>query len=220
MEREVFGRTNRTFPQIWLSLNLPPGASEAELRAYVSRAASLATPIDISCAPALFGAMLPRGVGAPLIQNSRLDLEYANGSGQAADMIQAHLIETLSSLQRSFLDFYFLRSKVALEEAQISGALEGLESARQQGYVGFFGLYVDNFAGSVGNWQFHDAFDVVSVAETLLSEDQETLRRMAKQRRCGFLLRTNHLDQEGPRQDTMLLTIKNGTDLDRLEMPA
>jgi hypothetical protein len=179
----------------------------------MSVALASGAPVDISASPALFGGSLPPNSEATLIQNSSVDIERSVDSKHAADLLQAHLIETLSSIGRPYIDFYFLRSRVAFEEAQLAGLLEALEGARQEGHVRYFGLRIENFPASVGNWQFHDAFDVVSVPEELPAEERETIKRMSASRRAGYILRTKQLDSP---TDTVLLTVKSLDDLAQL----
>ena len=144
-------------------------------------------PIDISAGPAFWGAVMGGQDSEVLMQVSSVHHERATDAGHAADLVQAHLIETLSCLGRSHVDFYFLRSRIALEEAQIAGALEAMEAARQEGHIGFFGLYAEGHeVASLANWQFHDAFEVVSIEPPSTS-----LQAMASQRRVGVLTRAS-----------------------------
>jgi hypothetical protein len=217
VNQDVFGRTNRSFPSIWLALQLPRLEDSPEgFEGFVARAIQLDTPLDISAAPAIFGSLTRQKNDVVLIQNSSVDFERASGSSHAADLVYAHLIETLSCIGRPCIDFYFLRSRVALEEAQLAGILETFEVARQEGHIRFLGLRIENFNASIANWQFHDAFDVVSASEKLSSEDRETARRMADQRRCGFILRTETLSSEIKSSEVRLLNVKDTRVLDEL----
>jgi hypothetical protein len=209
MREASFGRTNRQFPPVWLALHVPSAPSgNGAPSALMEYALASGVPIDIAAAPALFGSAVPPGSGATLIQNSSTDIERAVDSRHAGDLLQAHLVETLSAIGRPYIDFYFLRSRVAFEEAQISGVLEALESARQEGHVRFFGLRIENVAASIGNWQFHDAFDVISVPDELEEDERDMLRRMSLSRRTGYLTRTDRVAKARESGETILLNIK------------
>jgi hypothetical protein len=168
----------------------------------MDHALRLNVPIDISAAPALFGNSLVEPKDAILIQNSSRDLERATDSKHAGDLVQAHLIETLSAIGRPYIDFYFVRSRKAYEEAQISGIMEALESARQEGHVQFFGLYVESFPASIANWQFHDAFEVVSIPSA---------------RRAGLITRVEDSNPRTHGSGTVLFSVKAVSDLQQME---
>ena len=118
-------------------------------------------------------------------------LEYANAVDEkhASDLTQAHLIETLSSLGREHIDFYFLRVRRAAEEFQISGALQALEMARQEGHIRYFGVCCDGPAlATLGLWQFHDAFEVALIPRNHYdASTYRTLEPMARERRVGVV---------------------------------
>lgn len=187
MSATLFGRTNREYPPVWLRLVPPVQSSDPLEEGRLLADAALATgaPLDISAGPALWGAVLGKRADAVLMQVSSTHHERATEAAHAADLIQAHLIETLSSLGRPHIDFYFLRSRTVLEEMQITGVLEALESARQEGHISFFGLHAEGPEhATLGNWRLHDAFEVVSV-----EPGSKELSRVAKERRVGIVTR-------------------------------
>ena len=185
----VFGRTNEPFPSIWLQLSVPHGGFDQETSNDLIQAAKdSGLPIDISTQPALWGGGL-RGGQEVLMQTSTLQIESATSEDHATDLVQAHLIETLSCLGRDCIDFYFLRIRRNLEEYQINGALAAMEMAKQEGHIRFLGLHADGPALAVlGVWQFHDAFEAVMVPRNHYDLDTyNTLAPMAKDRRVGLL---------------------------------
>jgi aryl-alcohol dehydrogenase-like predicted oxidoreductase len=99
------------------------------------------------------------------------------------------LIECLSSIGREHLDFYFVRMRRGVEEYQISGVLQALELAKQEGHVKHIGLCCDGSAfASLAMWQFHDAFEVLLVPRNARQTDAyETLAPLAQQRRVGIV---------------------------------
>lgn len=130
-----------------------------------------------------------RGTEATLLCRSCLDYARATDETHATYLIQAHLIETLSAVGREHFDFYFLRVRDAVEEFQISGALQAMELARQEGHIRFLGIVCDGPAlATLGQWQFHDAFETLLVRRNPLhTEDFETLAPLAKERRVGIV---------------------------------
>ncbi len=185
----VLGRTNQSFPPIWISLAAPQTAPEEGWRdRLVSAAIEANTVIDISKGPVLWGGAM-RGTEAKLMTLGGAEIERATDEKHARDLVEAHLIETLSAIGREHLDFYFFQMRRALEEFQINGALAALELAKQEGHVRFVGLCCDGPSLAVlGSWQFHDAFDVLLVPRNHYdAEAYETLAPMANERRVGIV---------------------------------
>jgi len=180
------GRTNRSFPSIWLSLSQPNSAEDLQTLAH--KALDSGLPIDISSGPAIWGGQM-RGTDAPLMVASNSDYERANNESHACDLVQAHLIEVLSSLGRDSIDFYFVRVRRMVEEFQISGVLQALEIAKNEGHVGYIGLMCDGPSlATLGFWQFHDAFEVLSMPRNHYSDEAyRTLSPLAKERRVGVI---------------------------------
>ena len=186
MASGLLGRTNRAFPSIWLSLSLPHDGGD--LDALVRAALDSNAPIDITSLPALWGGKM-RGTSAPIMMIGGSDFERATDETHACDLVQAHLIETLSSLGREHIDFYFLRVRMSVEEYQISGALQALELAKQEGHIGFIGICCDGPSlATMGTWQFHDAFELLLVPRNHYdSEAYDTLAPLANERRVGIV---------------------------------
>ena len=191
------GRTNREFPAIWLGLRLPQLSGEIEvIQDLVSAAVECGRPIDISSQPSLWGGQM-RGTEAVLSMNGTLDYARAVDDKNACDLTQAHLIETLSSIGREHIDFYFLRVRNAVEEFQVTGALQAMEMARQEGHIRYMGVLCDGPAlATLGLWQFHDAFDVVQVTRSRENASAyDTLSNFAAQRRVGVITNQPTLDE-------------------------
>ena len=183
---DLLGRTNRAFPSVWLSLSIPdrPDAHDD----LVSAALATGAPIDVTSQPALWGGRM-RGTEATLSCISNSHYEHATDEAHAADLLQAHLIETLSCIGREYFDFYFLRVRRAVEEYQLSGVLQAMEMARQEGHIRYLGICCDGPSlATLGVWQFHDAFDVLLVPRNHYdSEPYETLAPLARERRVGIV---------------------------------
>jgi hypothetical protein len=186
---DLLVRTNRSFPRVWLSLSATPGAAqEGWLERLVGAAAEAGTVIDIGTNPGLWGGPL-RGTDAILMAAGGIDVENATDERHAADLLQAHLIQTLCAIGREHLDFYFLKVRRGLEEYQIAGALQALEMARAEGHVRHIGLSCDGPALAVlGVWQFHDAFEALLVPRShRLEGAYRTLAPLASERRVGIV---------------------------------
>lgn len=186
MPQGLFGRTNLEFPPVWLSLSACRAGDDAG--ALVGAAVESGVPIDVTSMPALWGGHM-RGTDACLTCVSNSDFERATDDKHASDLIQAHLIETLSCVGRDYFDFYFLRIRRAVEEYQIAGALEAMEMARQEGHIRFMGICCDGPSlSTLGTWQFRDAFDALLVPRNHYDpEPYETLAPMARERRVGVV---------------------------------
>jgi len=195
---EVLGRTNRVFPSVWLSLASPSeNAGEGWPGRLVEAALAANTVIDISHNPALWGGQM-RGTEACLMSMGGLEIERATETSHATDLVQAHLIETLSAIGRDYIDFYFLRVRRGLEEFQINGALEALEMAKQEGHIRYIGLACDGPSLAVlGLWQFHDAFEVLLVRD---DEAYQTLAPIARERRVGIIAPENLVTVRTPEE--------------------
>lgn len=186
MASGLLGRTNLAFPPVWLSLSLPDRGEE--ISPLVEAALAADVPIDITSQPGLWGGHM-RGTEAFLTTIGTAAYENASDEKHASDLLQAHFIETLSSIGREHIDIYFLRIRRAVEEYQISGALEALELARQEGHIRFIGICCDGPSlATLGMWQFHDAFDVLLVPRNHYDpEPYQTLSPLARERRVGIV---------------------------------
>ena len=176
----TLGRTNKVFPQTWLRLTLDE--SNHHSNGVLADALAKETVLDISVSPALWGNLL-RGKEVKLMTRGGIEIAQAPDEKTASDLLEAHMIQTLSALGREAIDFYFLTVRSALEEFQISGALRALESARQEGHVGHIGLSSEGPPmATLALWQFHDAFEVL-----LLDRPDEALMSLARERRVGIV---------------------------------
>jgi len=191
----TLGRTNKEFPPFWLKLALPKHSED--LDAFIEAVSDADLPVDVTSQPGLWGGKL-RGDGHFRTYTSSSHFEHATDSSHAANLVQADLIQTLSAIGHETIDIYFLRIRRAVEEFQINGVLEALESAKQEGHIRFIGLASEgNPFGALSMWQFHDAFDVLQVARNPIEKDAyETLSPLARQRRVGIVT-TNTLDWLG-----------------------
>lgn len=183
---ELFGRTNVSVPDQWLSLRAPE--SEAEGSEMADVAVSSGSILDISPAPARWGHEL-RGKEARLMSFSGTEFERSVDETHAYDLTSAQLIETLSAIGRPEIEFFFLRLRRAVEEYQINGALGALATAKRDGLIGNIGLFVDGPALAVsGVWRFHDAFECVMVRRNPRFEaDFQMVSALAAERRVGVV---------------------------------
>ena len=182
MESGVFGRTNLTLPNTWLRLVGPYD----DVASLVNAAVAANTVIDISTNPALWGAHM-RGTNARLMTVGPVGLSLANDSQQAHDFLLAHLVETLSSIGREYIDFYYLKVDADLNNAQIEGALAALEDARQQNNIRFSGI-APTIKSAVNVLRDHDAFEAMLIDSTNHSLNEFV--ELAKSRRMGIVRRS------------------------------
>lgn len=185
----VFGRTNIPLPPIWLSLLGPrQDTPDFNPEAIAQAALDSRLPLDVTAAPGLWGGFLASKAEFVSCVSDALWTQ-ATSERHAVELVQAHLIQTLSAVGSGRLDLYFLRVRNAVEEFQIAGALEAIELARQEGYVRFAGLCCDGSAyGALSSWHFHDAFEVLLVPRNHLDGSAyEVLSPLARERRVGVV---------------------------------
>jgi aryl-alcohol dehydrogenase-like predicted oxidoreductase len=174
------------FPSIWLSLALPREGHD--LDSLVQAALDSGAPIDVTSQPALWGGKM-RGTDATLLAIGNDDYERATDEGHACSLTQAHLIEVMSAIGRESIDIYYFRVRRMAEEFQISGALQALDLAKQEGHIGHIGICCDGPSfGTLGAWQFHDAFETLLVPRNHRdNEAYDTLAPLARERRVGIV---------------------------------
>ena len=193
MSQVLLGRTNRYVFPVWARGHLT-GEGSAEERAERLMDALLASPIetlDISPAPTLWGRFLREranrlqiAVAAP----TNLQLQ-APEARNAANLVQSHMIETLCAVGRTHIDYYFLSLHETPNETQLSGALEALELARQEGQIGAIGLAAYGKPLAIlALWRTHDAFEVALLPDE--AERLQTLLPEAHARRAGIVVLT------------------------------
>ncbi len=194
MNKTLLGRTNRYVYPVWARGDLR-GDGVAEERAARTLPALLQSPVevlDITPAPALWGRFLREGANAlqvAVVSPANL-LSHAPDARIAANLVQSHIVEILCAIGRSQIDYYFLSLRESLSEAQLSGALESLEIARQEGAIRALGLAAFGDPLSIlAVWRLHDAFEVVLLPDTM--EAIGTLLPEARARRVGVVLQTD-----------------------------
>ena len=144
--------------------------------------------LDVTSQPSLWARYLRDATNPISVIGT---LEYANAADErhATDLVSAHLIQTLSSLGRETIDFYFVPVRRVVEEYQFNGLLEALEMARQEGHIRHLALCCDGPGmAALGMWQFHDAFEVLLVPRNHHDQSAyECLAPVAKERRVGVV---------------------------------
>ncbi|GBC92772.1 hypothetical protein HRbin15_01249 [bacterium HR15] len=201
MQKRRLGRTNRWVFPLWVRGTLPKAEpTDAQMSAFFEQLLSLGVEVlDITPSHGFWGRYLREfqlPVQVAIVAPETL-LAYAPDSTRAARAVQAHLIETLCAIGREQCDYYFLNFTYLPSEALLSGALEALELARQEGHIGAIGLaaYGDPLR-ILALWHTHDAFEVA-----LLPNRPETLQVLlpeARARRVGTVADCTHLTMPNP----------------------
>lgn len=177
----ILGRTHLDVAPVWYR---PIAGDPALIVAELASLCVLGTVIDISSQPALWGGLLT-GEKRSYMSRSSIDIESAMNEKHAADLLDAHLIESLSAIGSSKIDFYALRMRKRWEESALTGAISALEVARQDGMIGHFGLCLEGSASvALAMWQFHDAFDFLVCSPEALP----SLEPLANERRVGLVV--------------------------------
>lgn len=155
-------RGARNFPPLWLAPVIPDSFSgDNWLASFAEALAESGCPIDVSSQPAVWGNAL-RNRPAVLAANGSFDLERAVDRKHACDLVEARIIEILCGISREQLDVFFLPVRHAYADFQIEGAFEALESARQEGHIGHFGLRcVSDPTVCMALWGLHNAFELI-----------------------------------------------------------
>jgi hypothetical protein len=151
----------------------------------VEAALEARVPIDVSSGPALWGGQM-RGADATLLTVAN-PVEDAGDERSAADLAQAHLLQTLCALGRDSLDFYFLRVRSALPDYAIGGFMQAMEMAREEGMLRFLGICADGPVDDVRRvWQPYDAFEAVLLPRNHRDARlYDELEPLARSRRVG-----------------------------------
>jgi hypothetical protein len=122
---------------------------------------------------------------------------------RAAELTEAHLIETLSAIGRPSIDFYAVSVDSGWSEPTLNGVLEAVESARQDGMVGHFGLALEGDGRkAMGLWHLRDAFEFVIAPHELRS----MVHPLAVARNVGLVIaqRNEAEDNEGRLSATLI----------------
>ena len=90
--------------------------------------------LDITSSPVYFGERL-RGSSFLLASEVGADLRHALTEAQAATFIEADILATLSALGRPQIDVLILRLSYDIEKPQLTGAMNALHFARQDGHA-------------------------------------------------------------------------------------
>jgi len=178
----VFGRANFEMPRDWLSLRLPHDPSEIAEFATAGVASGL--PLEISHGKSAWGPFVEHAPNA-IVAFGSSDFSMAGSRVHACDLVSAQIVEILSCLHGKSLTVFFLPLIRVLESHQWDGAIEALESAREDGLILSTGLSCDRVVSTeLIDGQFRDAFDAVCVRN---KEDFETVSPIVRERRMGVL---------------------------------
>lgn len=197
MNKRLLGRTNQYLYPLWIqgTLRDPNRSAEEQARHHFSRL--LESPyevLDITPAPALWGQLLRQHPNALKIAiNTPPNLLQVATYPLAVHSVQAHLIEIFCAIGRDYIDFYFLNLSESVSESILSGALEALEMARQEGQIRALGFTtVAEPFRVLSLWRTHDAFEVIRVPQDPVI--RQVLIPEAKSRRVGVVLEWEPLD--------------------------
>lgn len=133
--RETFGSLNA--PQDWLSLRLSGSTSDFEEVLNVAIDSGL--PLDVSHGKLVWGSRLA-GCDNLLVGFGAADFHRAHSASDACILVSAQLVEWLSCLNGRTLDVFFLPGTPAVTREQWSGAIEAVETARDDGLIRFSGI--------------------------------------------------------------------------------
>ena len=178
----LLGRTNLRVEQTWYSLQIPSDNRDTEKLA--ERTFQSGHPVDLTAGKSVWG---------PHIKDSSSLLVFFGDDGftkcrnrsDACDVVSSQIVEVLSSLLGKTIGLFFLPVARVVDAHCWEGAIEAVETARNDGLVSFSGLScLGPGMAALLEWTYRDAFDVLC----LHSKDQEdTLLPMANDRRTGVV---------------------------------
>lgn len=191
MDKRILGRTNQYLYPLWIQGTLRDPSMSAREQAEHHFMRLLQSPyevLDITPAPALWGQLIrehPNELKIAITAPPNL-LQVASYS-LVVHSVQAHLVEVFCAIGRDDVDFYFLNLSEPVAESALSGALEALEMARQEGQIKALGFTTSAEPLRILSlWRTHDAFEVIRVPQD--SVIREVLIPEAKSRRVGIVL--------------------------------
>lgn len=217
---KMLGRTNRTLHPLWIRGGLPEkGVPDIQqgTSLLLSAVESGVEVFDLSVSPGYWGEVF-RQVKPPLMisaESRGCPLHLTPDSRTAGKLVQAHLIEVLCAAGREQCDFYFLAYEHPLQEAQVAGALEALEIARQEGQIGYLGLAAcTNPLQTLSFWRLHDAFEVLLILDSQTefaanNADNQVLSILlpeAIDRRVGVILEHRDRGSEDEMEDVGVIS--------------
>lgn len=182
------GRTNRVLPAFWFHFAEAAAGPEDALR-MVKLAEEVSAVVFLSGRPGFWGETLRGFPGELMVSGGHYASMRPNEQAVRNEM-EAELIQWLSALGRTQIDYFFLECAGPLETFQINGVLEVLEMARQDGLIRNLGLLARNPYASLSLAQFNDAFDLYYFPH---AEDSEVLAGLAESRRIDVLVNGIHV---------------------------
>lgn len=175
------GRSGVLHPDVFAKLAWPKeGAEEANNMLHALQKTSCL--LDVTDSALLWGTVLNREP-MMLLYRGGADVDKARDAGHAEALVGADLVQALSALGVTQLDFFALRMRRTLELDQLDGAVRALEGAREDGLVRSIAASFEGPAqAAMLNWQFRDAFDLV-----IAPAEWTSVKSLARERRVAFV---------------------------------
>lgn len=185
MGEGLFGRTNRKVPRQWLKLKEPLEPNTVpDLCKFIGQVDCVT---DITYQPALFGRFLP--APAKLLCELPATIQFADTEQKAFDLANGALIQILSAIGRSKLDFLTVDLDTPLEDHQLEGLLKATSAFIEEDTISFLGLSVRRTGRTaLNNWKLHDAFSFCVFSSRLPVPIQTEIKNLAESRRLGLVL--------------------------------
>ncbi len=197
MEEGFWESTKGSAPSWWVQLLAPAFPDSAGQIA--KEASALATVVDITYQPALFGRFLDSKTQIMVVHPGQL--HFTDSFHGAYDEFNAGLIQILSAIGRTSVNLLFLKVSEPLTQFQIDGAVSAIKDSQEEGAIQKVGLAVQgNGSAALAVLEKSDLFSYVLVssqvdASILNSIKEIGLRKELVVVRKAPLNSTGSLDQ-------------------------
>lgn len=194
MGEAVFGRTNRVVPPVWLKF-LEPSQPDS-IPQICKAAAQLKTVIDVTYQPALFGRFC--SADTELLCELPATIQIADSEQKAFDLATGALIQILSAIGRSKLEFLSVNLDLPLEDFQLEGLLKATSLFLDEGSISFLGFSARKAGRAcLNNWRLHDAFSFGFISQNLDTSLRNEIAALAENRRVGLITDCDELWRQG-----------------------
>ncbi len=186
----LLGRTNQYVSQKWWALN--PENINLDTQK-IEKAAEYNIPLDITNSTPYWGNLLydlPNT--SPIVLRCGASLSDAENFNHAVSLVQSHLLSNLCSTRRECINYYVLKPRDSIDLTLLDGALESLESAREDSLIKHIGLdLTQNTENLLNLWIQRDAFEFIIIPNH--TEKYDILSSIAKSKNVGIVISKNSI---------------------------
>lgn len=176
----------------------------------IEHAVATGLPIDVTGQAILCGPLL-RESTSPVVYCLSDEYIRVTGGPMSHNVVQAELVQLLSSLGRTSVDIVLIPIRRRPEDAQMFAALDALQEAREDGLIGHLGFKaVGGPFAVMSTWTLFDAFEL-AVLPAENGELLELAMPMAQERRVGVVFAG-----QGPAGHPSILPVSTIAEIDEV----